>query len=188
MTRFEIGLMACALALLGGCKAPGISATGEPDPPLAITAELRSLAEIALGPTAEIFSVGDLAGNGHQQAVIMNRLPVASRTAIGFSRAAILQEDGAKWIEVLRCDEYLKNPKGYLGSTRVTGWQLQIPTVSAQRAPLMLYFKPLKTDGAKPAAVIPVAWNPKAGRYQVFEDGRFMNEIATLETPVLELR
>jgi hypothetical protein len=187
MTRLVIGLVACTVALLGGCKAPGISAKGESSAPPAVPAEVQSLGEMALGPTAEVFSFGDLAGNGHQQAVIMNRLPEASHTAISFSRAAILQKDEAKWVEVLRCDEYLKNPKGFLESNRVTGWQLQIPT-SAHGAPAMLYFKPLKTDGAKPASTIPVGWNPKVGRYQVIAGGRFIDEIATLETPVLRLR
>ena len=142
---------------------------------------------MALGPTADVFFFGDLVGNGHQQAVIMNRLPEASHTAIGFSRAAILQKEEAKWVEVLRCDEYLKNPKGYLESDRVTGWQLQIPT-SAHGAPAMLYFNLLKRDGSKPTSNIPVAWNSKVGRYKVIEVGCLIDEIATLETPVLRLR
>ena len=188
MTRFERGLVTCAIALSCGCKAPGVSAVVGSNTPPAVPAELQSVGEMALGPNAEIFTVGDLAGNGRQQAVIMNRLPGASHTATTFSRAAILQKEGTKWVEVLRCDEYLKNPKGYLDGTRVAGWQLQIPSASARSAPLMLHFKPLKTDDAKSASAISVAWNPKVGRYQMFEGGRFIDEIATLETPVVRLK
>ena len=37
--------------------------------------------------------------------------------AIFITRAAILEKNNGKWSEVLRCDEHLKNPNGYLGGS-----------------------------------------------------------------------
>ena len=48
----------------------------------------------------------------------------------------MLEQAGAKWAEVLRCDEYLKNPNGYLGGTPlepVTGWRLELSKQSGNR-------------------------------------------------------
>ncbi len=94
------------------------------------------VAEAALGKQAEILAQGDLALNGRDQMLVVNRfsrsssmLAVRTNTsAIFVTRAAVLEQNGGKWSEVLLCDEHLKNPNGYLGGSpaaRVTGWRLE---------------------------------------------------------------
>src|SRR6202521_2521127 len=98
--------------------------------------EARGVAEATLGKQAEILAQGDLALNGREQLLVVNRIsketaagaPDANPSPILVLRAAILEKDGGKWSEILRCDEHLKNPNGYLGGSpaaRVTGWRLE---------------------------------------------------------------
>ena len=84
------------------------------------------VAEAALGKQAEILARGDLARNGLEQVLVVNRLLEASSSRaeaaansapIFVTRAAVLEKMDGKWSEVLLCDEHLKNPNGYLGGS-----------------------------------------------------------------------
>ena len=80
----------------------------------------------------------------------------------------IAENQDGQWTEIFRCDEHLKNAKGYLGLTplsSVTGWRIQYEQDPVKG--LQLYFTPLKgTDDDAHVLPIGVRWNPKTKRYQ----------------------
>jgi hypothetical protein len=114
-------------------------------------------------------------------------------SAIFVTRAAVVFLHDGKWAEVLRCDEHLKNPMGYLGgsmSARVTGWRLEIDR-DTQRG-LELRFTPAeagqeRSSNAAEAGnrTIAVRWNTKAKRYQSLDRSHegYLGEAPMLETP-----
>lgn len=153
------------------------------------------MAEQLLGSGAEVLASGDLAGNGRRQVLVVNRSAPKQRMASGvvFSRAAVLEQRGSKWDEVLLCDEYLKNPKGFLGGAplvQVTAWRLQFGSRTPGGRVGEFDFTPLQPDGTGRLPAIIVRWNPKADRYQSFDSvtGQFLNEMMSLEPPRSELR
>jgi hypothetical protein len=186
-------LPSCVLLVMTGCGASQSTRYVEPQSNDGkISAEIQLIAESALGKGGEVFATGDFANNGHQQAIVMNRLASTKNQIPGvlFSRAAIVQKDGRDWTEVLRCDEYLKNSAGYLSAVPAAGWRLEFPTLSGGSRTFK--FTPLQAYGADPAANAPapaidVRWNPGVRRYQVFA-GVFQTEIRMLETPASVLR
>src|SRR6266436_7215802 len=126
--------------LLVGCKSAQQTTPAEAAAPPAAPAavpENQQVAEAVLGKEAEIVAEGDLARNGSEQLLVVNRFERAARGAVGpensspifVTRAVIVQKGDGKWAEELRCDEHLKNPRGYLGGSpafRVTGWRLEL--------------------------------------------------------------
>ena len=94
----------------------------------------RTAAKTLLGSDAQVLLVGDLAKNGKRQFLAANVIPKTPKNNVPgtvVTRAVVAEEDGGKWTELLRCDEHLKNSKGYLGSTpldSITGWRLQYRT------------------------------------------------------------
>ena len=78
--------------------------------------EIAAVATTALGRSARVVAFGDLAHNGKRQILVASRRNGRHRgmTWGALPRAAVIEQAGAKWVEVLRCDEYLKNPNGYL--------------------------------------------------------------------------
>ena len=124
-------LIAGLFLLAVGCtEAPKPEAAAKPPEPKYPT-EIESAVETVLGAEAEILVAGDLAGNGEEQVLAINRAKgVQKTTAPGtlLTRAALLAKEGGKWREVFRCDEHLKNPKGFLAATPISpvnGWRLQ---------------------------------------------------------------
>ena len=117
-----------------------------------------------------MLAFGDLAKNGKVQILAANVVPKTPTNNLPGSiitRAVVAEKGGEKWAEVLRCDEHLKNQKGFLGLTPltpITGWRVQFEQ-SADKG-LQLYFTPLK--GATDAHVLPIGvwWNPATKRYQ----------------------
>ena len=171
--------------------------------------EARGVAEATLGKQAEILAHGDLARNGREQLLVVNR--IAKETAVGAPnanpspilvlRAAILEKDGGKWSEILRCDEHLKNPNGYLGgspATRVNGWRLEYSQDA--REGLKMRFTPAERVDAVNAnaeqrsgpanATFDVRWNRNAKRYQTFNQshGMYLSEVPSVQTPESVLR
>jgi hypothetical protein len=195
MPRFAIPLLVCAMASAIGCNAPEKPATAEARPQPTVPADVQMAADMLLGKGSEVLAVGDLAQNGHRQALVVNRVKNAAqgaRPGVPFTRAAILQQEGAKWSEVLRCDEYLKNPKGFLGGASLaptTGWRLQF-IQNGKGKPQDFYFTPLEAQGATPMPTIAVRWNPKVERYQSVDRAsmQFLSEVPELEMPKVELR
>jgi hypothetical protein len=184
-----------------GCRAPEtpaqIEAAPQPAEP-AVPPEIAAVAAAALGRDAEVVAFGDLAHNGRQQVLVANRAgnagPVAKgiESGVRFTRAAVLERAGAKWAEVLRCDEYLKNPDGYLGGVPlepVAGWRLEFSKQSGNQEGELL-FTPLRDSGATPTSTVAVRWNPATNRYQSLnpQSGRFFDDVPSLETPVSPLR
>ena len=168
------------------------------------------MAEAALGKQAEILEHGDLARNGSEQILAVNRIANAQRAAgkpagagdpeaIFIRRAAILEKSDGKWSEVLRCDERLKNPNGYLAGTpaaRVSGWRLEYSLDAGHG--LEMKFTPADPDadgagsgsGESPGKTVIVRWNKSAKRYQSLDQSqeRYLTEVPTLETPMSILK
>jgi hypothetical protein len=197
MRRVSFILLAGGTALLfascgGSSPAP---AKAEPAAPVvpAIPADMQSAAQVTLGAEAEVLVYGDLAKNGHQQVLAINRVKANPETVAAgtlVARAAVLDNGGAAWKEVFRCDEHLKNTNGFLGGTPlspVAGWKLQYEQ-DPQRG-LVMYFTPLEKPLGGYVQTLGVRWNPKAKRYQsldrTFE--QFLGEVPALETPQSQL-
>ena len=195
--QFGIVLLACVAVAVSGCGEQKKSAPVETSSPLAervVTPEVQAVAEKALGSGAEVLTFGDLAHNGRLQVFAANRpeqgaLGLASEIRV--TRAVVLEKNSAAWNEVLRCDEYLKNPKGFLDGTPrapVTGWQVRMDRQNEDSV-RDFYFTPLQSGKAVSEAGVAVRWNPRAGRYQSHNrNGQFLGEIASLEIPGSELR
>jgi hypothetical protein len=174
-----------------------------------IADEARGVADAALGKQAEILAHGNLALNGREQLLVVNRFSAgvpeskgeANPPPIFVTRGAVLEKDDGKWSEILRCDEHLKNPYGYLGGSpaaRVTGWRLEFSQDAKEG--LEMRFTPAERFDAVNVqtgerigiknATFEVRWNKNAKRYQTFDQSheRYLSEVPSLETPQSTLR
>ena len=183
MIRLSITLAVSALIAGGGCrtteKAAPIEASATPAP-AAVPAEIQAMAEAALGAGAEVLAFGDLAHNGRLQALAASRIGKGQEqgtagpgAAVSVTRAVVLEQEGGRWMEVLRCDEYLKNPRGFLEGTPrtpVTGWELRIDRRDKQQDPedavRDFYFTPMQSGKPTNQETVAVRWNRAVGRYQ----------------------
>jgi len=191
-------MLVCTLVLAAGCgEAPRPTPAAEEMPKPAepaVSQEYRDAAVAVLGSEAEVLAFGDLPGTGNEQVLVINRVPTPPKGVVPgnlLTRAAVVEKDGAKWKEVFRCDEYLKNPNGYLGGTPllpITGWRLQYER-SAEKG-LLLYFTPLQMPGGGSPPTIGVRWNAKVKRYQSLDRNfeHFLGEVPTLERIPSKLR
>jgi hypothetical protein len=166
--------------------------------------EARGVADATLGKQAEILARGDLALNGREQLLVVNR--ISKETAAGggganpsrifVTRAAVLEKDGGKWSEILLCDEHLKNPSGYLGGSpaaRINGWRLEYSKDAEEG--LEMKFTPadgsdaanlnVNQNSGQTGRTFEVRWNKSAKRYQSFDQSheRYLSEVPSLETP-----
>jgi hypothetical protein len=194
---------------LVGCQSAQQTTPAEAAAPPAAPAavpESQRVAEAVLGKQAEVVARGDLAGNGSEQLLVVNRFEKGSRgdvvpgnlSAMFVTRAVIVEKDDGKWAEVLRCDEHLKNPSGYLAGSPaapVTGWRLEFTPVTEQG--LELRFTPAGAGKQRATGEpevggrsITVRWNTKAKRYQTLDQSHrgYLGEVPTLETPQSILR
>jgi hypothetical protein len=155
---------------------------------------MQKAAEKSLGAETDVLLFGDLSKSGAQQILAVNKikaLPPGVPRGNVITRAVVLEKNGNSWKEILRCDEHLENPKGFLGGTPlapVNGWRMQ-----AEQDPdkgLLLYFTPLQAPKGGYAVPVEVRWNAKAKRYQsmdrTFEN--FLGELPALETPESQVR
>jgi hypothetical protein len=202
-------IMALALAGCHSAEQPAPSGVKTAAERSDVADEGRGVAERVLGKQAEILAQGNLALNGREQLLVVNRVSKEAAPGGGgtntspvfVTRAAILEQNDGKWSEVLLCDEHLKNPSGYLGgfpAGRVTGWRLEY-TQDAEEG-LEMKFTPAERFNAVDANVeqssekkIPafdVRWNRNAKRYQSFDQSheRYLSEVPSLETPQSTLR
>ena len=203
----QIGL---AVIFLAGCRpTQQLKSAGERSNPDAagLADDTRRVVEAALGKQAEVLAHGDLARNGLEQLLIVNRFDNAPRSSAGLenpaaifiTRAAILEKSNGQWTEVLRCDEHLKNPNGYLGGSsaaRVNGWRLEFSPDTTRG--LEMKFTPANSEageqesrtGEPAGQTVVVRWNTKAKRYQSLDASheRYLSEAPTLETPHSILR
>ncbi|MGH9712100.1 MAG: hypothetical protein ACRD5M_02240 [Candidatus Acidiferrales bacterium] len=159
----------------------------------AIPADIQAAADAALGSETDVLVFGDLAKNGHQQILAVNRVKATPEKAIpGISamRTAVLENDGGAWKEIFRCDEHLKNTKGYMGGTPlspVNGWRLQYEQNTEKG--LQMYFTPITKPAGGYIQTIGVRWNPQAKRYQSLDRNyeQFLGEVPALDTPQSQL-
>jgi len=132
------------------------SSESEPSSP---ASETQHLAEKALGPGAEIVARGNLARNGREQLLVIRQLRKLATADAGardnarlfINQAVVLEKNGQRWSEVLRCDERVKNPRGYLGGTQAAsaaGWLLRFVLDAPQG--LRLEFTPASVNKQGP--------------------------------------
>jgi hypothetical protein len=182
--------------ILSGCdNQPAKSVVVEKKPvEPAVPDELQDVGRALLGSDAQVLLFGDLAKNGKQEVLVANVLPNTPKSVIAgtvITRAVVAENQDGKWVELVRCDEYLKNAKGYLALTPllpVTGWKLQYE--ESPDKGMTLYFTPVKTGSTQRTLPIAVKWNPATKRYQSMDQSyqTFLGEAATLENQRSTLR
>ena len=197
-TRLGIAVSAFACAILvAGCgQEPTPNPTAEQAKPAApaVPEEIQAAAQTLLGKETQVLVFGDLAKTGKQQFLAANVVPKTPKNdAPGtiVTRAVIAENSDGKWAEVLRCDEHLKNPRGYLALTPISGvngWRVQYEQDPVKG--IQLYFTPLKIAGETHVLPIGIGWNPATKRYQSLDRTyeHFLLESSALETPRSRLR
>ncbi len=170
---FSLSFLSLAI-LLGGCggtdasKSASQAATKPAEP--VVPEEIQQAAESLLGSESQVLVFGDLAKNGKQEFLAANVVPKTPTNNLPgtiVTRVVVAENADGKWAELLRCDEHLKNQKGFLGLTplaAVTGWRLQYEQNDEKG--LQLYFTPLKGTTDSHNLPIGVRWNPQTKRYQ----------------------
>jgi hypothetical protein len=199
----NIGIVALAAAVFGalgmGCGTEAPKPTSEPTAQAkpaepVIPDDIQDAAKHFLGSDAQVLLVGDLARNGKRQFLAANVVPKTPKNNMPgtvVTRAIVAQDDDGKWTELLRVDEHLKNPKGYLGLTpldSINGWRLQYEQNPEKG--LQLYFTPLKVNGDTHVLPIGVRWNPATNRYQSLDASyeHFLKESTSLQNVRSTLR
>lgn len=195
--RIHMGIAFAALlcaTLVTGCgdepaQKPASAEQAKPAAP-AVPEEIQAAAETLLGKETQVLVYGDLAKTGKQQFLAANVVPKTPKNdAPGtiVTRAVIAENIDGKWSEVLRCDEHLKNARGYLALTPLSGvggWRVQYDQDPVKG--VQLYFTPVKVGGdLHTLPPIGIAWNPATKRYQSLDRTyeHFLLESQTLETP-----
>jgi hypothetical protein len=191
-SRLLVGAAAVACLILAGCgnseppRSDGASSTAEKKP--AIPDDVQGAAKTLLGSDVQVLAFGDLAKNGKQQFLAVNVLPKTPTNTIPgltISRATVAENDEGKWMELMHCDEHLKNQKGLLALTPaqpVSAWRLQFEQDDVKG--LQLYFTPEKTSDPH-VLPIGVRYNPKTQRYQSLDRSfeKFLSESQQLGEP-----
>jgi hypothetical protein len=185
-----------ALCFLAGCgnSAPEKPAAEVKPAAPAVPDDVQSAADSLLGKETTVLLFGDLAKNGKQQFLAANVVPKSAKNDLPgtiVTRAVVAENVNGQWTELLRCDEHLKNEKGFLPGTPiggVTGWRLAYEQDPEKG--LALYFTPLK--GAVDTHTLPIGvrWNTATKRYQSLDRSyeHFLNESASLSTVRSSLR
>jgi hypothetical protein len=197
---FIVALAATAFGTLGvGCGTEAPKSNSEPAAQAkpaapAIPEDIQDAAQHLLGSDAQVLLFGDLAKNGKRQFLAANVVPKTPKNNVPgtvVTRAVIAEDDDGKWTELLRCDEHLKNQKGYLGLTpldSINGWRLQYEQDPDKG--LQLYFTPLKVNGDTHVLPVGVRWNPATKRYQSLDASyeHFLKESTSLQNVRSTLR
>jgi hypothetical protein len=192
------GSLAIAALLLPGCgeepaPKPSAETPAKPAEP-AVPEDMQAAAQNLLGKETQVLVFGDLAKTGKQQFLAANVVPKTPKNDIPgiiVTRAVLAEETDGKWSELLHCDEYLKNAKGYLALTplaAVAGWKVQFEQDPIKG--IQLYFTPIKGPADPHVLPIGVAWNPATKRYQSLDLSyqHFLMEKPTLDTARSVLR
>jgi hypothetical protein len=194
-------LYAVGLVFLSGCGSNAPETKSEPAPAPkpaepAVPEDIQSAAQSLLGAETTVLRFGDLAKTGRQQFLAANVVPKSTKNQLPgtiIARAVIGENEDGQWKEIFRCDEHLKNGKGFLAGTPladVTGWRIAYEQNPEKG--LQLYFTPLKGGTDDPHSLpIGVRWNPKMKRYQSLDRSyeNFLTESANMGgTPKSTLR
>lgn len=177
---------ALVTASCGGGEHPSIQDTAKPAAP-AYPAEVDTVAQKLFGLETDVIEYGDLAKNGKEQALIINKVKITPETiapGLLVTRAAIIEKDGKSWNEVLLIDEHLKNTKGFLGGqplSAVDGWRVQ--KEEDPKNGLEIYLTPLHKPAGGYVQTFEIRWNPQAKRYQTLDRNfeHFLSETPNLE-------
>jgi hypothetical protein len=194
--KFSLSVLSLAI-FLGGCgvDAPKPAPQAETKPPEpAIPDEIQGAAKALLGSQTQVLAFGDLAKNGKQEFLAANVVPKTPTNNLPgtiVTRVVVAENTDGKWTELLRCDEHLKNQKGFMGLTpltAVTGWRLQFE--QNEEKGLQLYFTPLLGTNDSHVLPIGVRWNPTTKRYQSLDRTyeHFLLESASLQDARSTLR
>ncbi len=170
--KFSLTVLSTAIFLVGcGADTPKPATQAETKPAAPpVPEEIQLAAASLLGSESQVLAFGDLAKNGKQEFLVANVVPKTPKNNLPgtiVTRAVVAENTDGKWAEVLRCDEHLKNQKGFLGMTPltpVTGWRLQYE--QSEMRGLELYFTPLQGTTDSHVLPIGVRWNPETKRYQ----------------------
>jgi hypothetical protein len=191
----SVALAILAACLIGCGDAPAEKPAAEAKPAApAVPEDIQSAADALLGKETTVLVFGELAKNGKQQFLAANVIPKSTKNNLPgtiVARAVLGQNENGKWLEILRCDEHLKNEKGFLPGTPiggVTGWRLAYEQDPEKG--LALYFTPLKGVVDTHTLPIGVRWNPETKRYQSLDRSyeHFLGESASLSTARSTLR
>lgn len=200
---FLLGLGAGSLAfgvlLLTACgdepvaPKPAAEAQAKPEEPT-VPEEIQSAAQSLLGKETQVLVFGDLAKTGKQQFLAANVVPKTPKNQLPgtvVTRAVIAENDDGKWSELFRCDEYLKNAKGYLALTplaAVSGWRIQYEQDPVKG--IQLYFTPIQGVADSHQLPVGIGWNPATKRYQSLDRTyeHFLLERTSLDAPRSVLR
>jgi hypothetical protein len=194
--QFFVSILFVAI-LVVGCGAdapkPAEQALTKPAEP-AVPEEIQLASTALLGSQTQVLAFGDLAKNGKQEFLAANVVPKTPTNNLPgtiVTRVVVAENTDGKWAEVFRCDEHLKNQRGYLGLTPlmpVTGWRLQYE--QSEEKGLQLYFTPLKGTTDSHVLPIGVRWNPATKRYQSLDRTyeHFLLEATSLENARSVLR
>jgi len=200
----KLSMSSLAVAcLLVGCGPEPTATKTEPAPVEApkpavpaVPEDVQAAAQSLLGTETQVLLFGDLAKTGKQQFLAANVVPKTPKNnnIVGtiITRAVVGENEDGKWTEIFRCDEHLKNAKGFLGLTPlspVTGWRIQYEQDPVRG--LQLYFTPVASAADPHVLPIGVRWNPQAKRYQTVDRTyeHFLNEAPNLGgTPKSTLR
>jgi hypothetical protein len=152
-------------------KSDAAAAPAPPAKPV-VPDDIQAGAQSLLGNETTVLLNGNLAQNGKQQFLAANVVPKTSKNnniaGTVITRAVIAQNEDGQWKEIFRCDEHLKNAKGFLGGTPmsdVAGWRIAYEQDPAKG--LALYLTPLKgVDDPAHSLPIGVRYNPQTKRYQ----------------------
>jgi len=201
MNRSLLGSLSCArilspillaASLFAGCgsEAPKPEAQKPAEP--VVPEEIQDAAKAFLGSETTVLLFGDLALNGKQEFLAANVVPNTPKKMVAgtaVTRAIVAEkDDSGKWVELMRADEHLKNPNGYLGLTPlqpVSGWKLQYE--NSPEKGMALYFTPITSGSTR---TIEVKYNPATKRYQSLDINyeHFLLEAPSLENPRSMLR
>ncbi|MGB8457279.1 MAG: hypothetical protein WCE50_06150 [Candidatus Acidiferrum sp.] len=202
--RILLGMAAASLAFttlfLTGCgdETPQNTTAETPAKPTepAVPEDMQAAAQNLLGKETQVLVFGDLAKTGKQQFLAANVVPKNPKNPMPgtiVTRAVLAEKTDDQWSELLRCDEYLKNSKGYLAMTpleSVAGWRVQYDQDPVKG--IQLYFTPIKGAGASDPHLLPIgiAWNPATKRYQSLDRTyeHFLMETPSLSTARSVLR
>ncbi len=190
LSGMAVVVFVLGILLTGGCgdepaqKSAGETATKPAEP--AVPEDIQAAAQSLLGKETQVLVFGDLAKTGKQQFLAANVVPKTPKNELPgtiVTRAVIAENDDGSWKELFRCDEYLKNAKGYLALTplaSVAGWRIQFEQDPVKG--IQLYFTPIKGVADPHQLPIGIAWNPATKRYQSLDH---TYEHFLLETPSL---
>ncbi len=184
-----VALVATAVSvtciLTAGCDSSPTSSSQPAEKP-AIPADVQSAADAFLGKETTVLVFGDLAKTGSRQMLAANVVPKTPKNTLPgtiVTRAVLAEETGGSWHELVRCDEHLKNEKGYLGGSPiepVAGWRVQFEQTDIEG--FHLYLTPVKGNEGPHVQPLVVRWNPAVKRYQTLDrnNEHFLTEAGSL--------